>query len=147
MIKEIDFITIKSIWQEHLWPNRKHIMPMSNMRYHDSPNLSISTMYTPIFFAYFIDGNIAGVNSGHNSSRLHYRSRGLFVFPQYREKGIGTELLKYVCRIGKIQGMVYCWSLPRKDALNTYIKAGFERTSDFFETETSELNCYVSKEL
>jgi GNAT superfamily N-acetyltransferase len=147
MIKEIDFATIKSIWQEYLWPNRKDIMPMSNMRYQDTPYIAISQIYTPTFFAYFVDNKIAGVNSGHCSSRFHFRSRGLFVFSQYRGKGIGTELLKHVCQLGKTNGMAYCWSLPRKESLSTYLNAGFECTSDFFKTETSELNCYVSKQL
>ena len=145
MIEYITFLDIQEIWKKHLWPNRKEILPMSNMRYEAIPYTSISKKYTPTFFAYIVDGEIAGVNSGHCSSRFHYRSRGLFVFPQYRKKGIGTKLLKHACYLGRNAEMVYCWSLPRKVALETYLNAGFEQTSKFFETETSEQNCYVIK--
>jgi len=143
MIREIDFDTIKNIWQEYLWPGRQIILPMSNMRYKDTPYLEISKKYTPTFFAYYIDNMIAGVNSGHCSSRFHYRSRGLFVFPEHRSNGVGTKLLEHACKLGKNHNMVYCWSLPRKSALNTYLHAGFEQTSGFAPTETSDQNCYV----
>lgn len=147
MIKEIDFTTIKSIWQENLWPDRNDITPLSNMRYKDTPNLAISYTYTPIFFAYYVGNDIAGVNSGHCSSRFHFRSRGLFVFPQYRYNNIGKTLLEYTIKLAITKNKKYCWSLPRKTALKTYLNAGFEQTSEFFETETSEQNCYVIKEL
>jgi GNAT superfamily N-acetyltransferase len=143
LIKQIAFEEIKSIWKEHLWPAREEILPMSNMRYKDIPYTSISKRYTPSFFAYIVDDEIAGVNSGHCSSRFHYRSRGLYVFPEYRKQGIGTKLLEHVCNLGRDAGMVYCWSLPRRSALKTYINAGFEQTSGFSPTDTNEENCHV----
>jgi len=147
LIKQLSFEEIKPIWKNNLWTDRGEILPMSNMRYKDIPYTSISKRYTPTFFAYIVNDEIAGVNSGHCSSRFHYRSRGLYVFPAYRKQGIGTKLLEYVCSLGRDAGMVYCWSLPRKTALTTYVNAGFEQTSKFFETETSAQNCYVIKEI
>lgn len=147
MIKEIDFKTIKEIWQQHLWPDRINITPLSNLRYKDIPNILISQHHTAKFFAYYVDNKIVGVNSGHPSSRIHYRSRGLWVDPEYRKQGIGTSLLLYTIEQTKKEGKFFCWSLPRKQSLTTYLNAGFEKTSDFFETETNELNCYVMKEL
>ena len=147
MIKQIDFETISPIWKKYLWPDKKEILPMSNMRYKDIPYTEISNIYEPTYFAFYIDDKIVGVNSGHQSSRFHYRSRGLYVDPKFRKQGIGTLLLAYVCTLGKANGMVYCWSLPRKSALNTYLRAGFEQTSDFSPTETSENNCHVRIDL
>lgn len=147
MIKEIDFKIIKEIWQINLWPGRTNITALSNLRYKDIPNLLISQHHTAKFFAYYLDNKIVGVNSGHPSSRIHYRSRGLWVDPKYRKQGIGTNLLIHTIEQAKKEGKFFCWSLPRKQSLNTYFSAGFEQTSDFFETETNEFNCYVIKEI
>lgn len=147
MIVEIDFAKILNFWQVYLWPNRSTITPMSTMRYMDDPYKEIEKIYKPTFYGYFIDDKLVGVNSGHASSRIHYRSRGLYVLPEHRGKHIGVELLKYSLRLAENEEKKYCWSLPRKSALKTYLNAGFEQTSDFFETETSEFNCYVIKKL
>jgi GNAT superfamily N-acetyltransferase len=147
MIKEINFDTIKQIWEQSLWPGRTNITPLSNLRYKDIPNVSISHHYTATFFAYHINNKIVGVNSGHSSSRIHYRSRGLWVDPNYRQQGIGSKLLIHTIEQAKKENKFFCWSLPRKNSLSAYINAGFEQTSDFFETETSEFNCYVIKKL
>jgi GNAT superfamily N-acetyltransferase len=147
MIKHIDFSTILEVWQKNLWPDRKNITPTSNMRFMDTTYIAISNMYIPTFYGYFINDKLVGVNSGHSSSRIHYRSRGLWVDPNYRKQGIGIELLKYTFDLAKKENRIVCWSLPRKESINTYLKVGFEQCSNYFQTETSEHNCYVSKEL
>ena len=147
MIKEIDYSTIESFWQKYLWPDRQPISPMSTMRYKDIAYEGILKNYTPKYFGYIIDNEVVGVNSGHASSKIHYRSRGLYVLPKYRHNNIGKSLLEYTIQLAKNENKKYCWSLPRKTALKTYINAGFEQTSEFFETETSEQNCYVIKDI
>ena len=147
MIKELDYETVYEFWQKYLWPNRAIIMPMSTMRYNDIAYKGILKNYVPTFFGYIIDNTVVGVNSGHATSRIHYRSRGLYVMPGYRNNNIGKLLLEYTIQLAVKENKKYCWSLPRKTALKTYLNAGFEQTSDFFKTETSELNCYVIKEL
>jgi GNAT superfamily N-acetyltransferase len=147
MIKEISFDTIYNFWSKDLWPDRKQINSMSNMRFMDTANLSISKIYVPTFFGFFINEKLVGVNSGHSSSRIHYRSRGLWVEPAYRNQGIGVELLKYTFSLAEKEKRVICWSLPRKSSIGSYLKAGFEQCSEYFKTETSEQNCYVSKNL
>lgn len=147
MIEEIDYPTILNFWQNYLWSNRKNITPMSTMRYKDNAYNGILKNYQPSFFGYVVDNNIVGVNSGHASSKIHYRSRGLYVLPEYRYNNIGQKLLQYTLELAAKENKVYCWSLPRKTALKTYINAGFIQTSDFFETETSEFNCYVIKKI
>ena len=67
--------------------------------------------------------------------------------PKYRHNNIGRYLLEHTITLAKNENKKYCWSLPRKTALKTYLNAGFEQTSKFFETETSEQNCYVIKEI
>ena len=40
-----------------------------------------------------------------------------------------------------------CWSIPRKQSINTYTTAGFIKDSHWFSTETNEENCIVIKKL
>tara|TARA_B110000503_G_scaffold58423_1_gene93433 strand:- start:1508 stop:1951 length:444 start_codon:yes stop_codon:yes gene_type:complete len=147
VIKELPYDTVYEFWKEYLWPERNTILPMSTMRYKDTAYDGILKNYNTTFFGYVINNTVVAVNSGHATSRIHYRSRGLYVMPKYRYNNIGTALLEYTTKLAARENKKYCWSLPRKTALKTYLNAGFEQTSDFFETETSELNCYVIKEL
>jgi GNAT superfamily N-acetyltransferase len=94
------------------------------------------------FFAYMIDNEIAGVNSGHLTMDNSYRSRGLFVFDTYRRKGIGTLLLKATIDQAKLEGAALCWSYPRKSSWKSYLNAGFELASDWGTSETSDANAY-----
>jgi GNAT superfamily N-acetyltransferase len=141
MIKHIDYNDIYPIWKFHLWPDRKsRIEPTSAMVYKDG--YDVKNLYqTPIFFAYIIDDNIAGVNSGHLCSDDSYRSRGLFVFDKYRKKGIGTELLLATIEQAKKSNASMIWSYPRSNSWTTYERAGFTLTSSWEEGE-SGLNAY-----
>jgi GNAT superfamily N-acetyltransferase len=114
------------------------------MQYISGYNIKIYDMYKAYFFAYLVDDNIVGVNSAHRSSEKEFRSRGLYVFEKYRNKGIGKKLLEYSIDLGKSEGCTSCWSVPKKTALSTYLAAGFVQTSTFFKTDTSDENCYVS---
>jgi len=143
MIDLIEYSKILPIWQQFLWPGRIDIKNMSSMQYLSGYDVTIYNRYTPYFFAYYIDNNIVGINSAHKSSQTEFRSRGLYVFDEYRNKGIGKQLLEYTVKLGKIEGCEYCWSVPRKTALSTYLSAGFEKSSEFFKTDTSDENCYA----
>jgi GNAT superfamily N-acetyltransferase len=143
MIKQIDYTEIYSVWSTYLWPGRLDIKHMSSMQYISGYNIKIYEMYRPYFFAYFIDDNIVGVNSAHKSSDTEFRSRGLYVFNKYRNKGIGKQLLEYAISLGKAENCNICWSIPKKVALSTYSAAGFKQSTSFFKTETSDENCYA----
>lgn len=143
MITEISFEEIYRIWETKLWPGRKDIKNMSSMLYNTGYDINIYKLYTPVFIAYKDNGDILGVNSGHQTSKTDFRSRGLYVFPEFRGQGIGTLLLKETINLAKRHNCEHCWSIPRKTALGTYLAAGFTKTSDFIPTETSDENCYV----
>lgn len=142
MIEIIDENTILPYWRL-LWPDRDQIPLMSSMLYKGGYNVSIYSKYKPTYFGFSIDGNIVGVNSGHRTNDTEFRSRGLFVLPQFRNKGIAVKLLHATIEQAKKEDCNTVWSVPRLLSLYTYEKAGFERTSDFFETETCLQNCYV----
>lgn len=136
MIKVVDFNSIYQIWRLHLWPERKSpIEQTSAMSYlggYDLKNMDNA----PTFFAYFINNNIVGVNSGHMCFDRTYRSRGLFVFPEFRGNGIGQLLLEETIKQGHKENAHTVWSYPKISSWNTYLNAGFSLASDW---ENSEL--------
>ena len=101
----------------------------------------VSMDSTPTFFAYMIDGEIAGVNSGHMCKDNEYRSRGLYVFEKFRGKGIGTALLKATIEQAVKEEAALCWSYPKDSSWNTYAKAGFMLASEF-EISENGTNAY-----
>ena len=95
------------------------------------------------YFGAEVDGEIVGVNSGY-FHRLEYRSRGLYVLPEYRRRGIAQELLKATQDKGYEERAITLWSLPRRRALPVYKKFGFKILSKFFDGEYG-INCFVIK--
>lgn len=156
---KVIFKDVKPIWEQELWPNRKSaIEPMSVMTwpFEGSPeeyDMSIMEKYEPTFIIVDVEVSdrgvtyrkLVGVNSGHRTSDMHYRSRGIWVDPKYRKKGVAQTLFLMTAHQGKIEGCEMIWSLPRKTALSAYTNFGFETVGDFIETETSDSNIYVKK--
>lgn len=150
MIVEIDFATIESIWKNQLWPVCKDIRPVSSMTYEKSYYMDVYNLENskPRYFAFYIQDNIVGVNSGHIVNKNEYRSRGLWVNKDYRGKGIAKLLLQKTIQTAKLENCNFIWSLPRKSSLYAYTSVGFEKTSDWID-EGVEFgpNCYVRLEL
>ena len=141
MITTITFEEVLPIWNTHLWPDRQSsIDPASAMCY--LGGYDIQNMTSPTFFAYMIDNEIAGVNSGHRTMNDGYRSRGLYVFEKFRGMGIGTHLLKATIEQAKLEHCNMCWSYSRKSSWKSYLNAGFELASDWEISETSDANAY-----
>ena len=90
-----------------------------------------------------------GVNSGHltpndkgTKEPLWYRSRGLFVLPEWRKKGLGQLLLQRTIKEAIDKGCSHIWSYPNESAISVYLNVGFTQESDFQEAEYGQ-NCYV----
>ena len=147
MITTITFDKVLPIWENHLWPEREsRIDATSAMCYLGGYDL-VNMHTAPTFFAYAIDGEIAGVNSGHMCKDQQYRSRGLYVFDKFRGKGIGTLLLTATIEQAKKENAALCWSYPRKTSWKSYLAAGFELASDWETSETSDANAYCKIDL
>jgi GNAT superfamily N-acetyltransferase len=147
MIKTISFNEILPIWENYLWPNRQsNIDPNSAMCFLGEYDL-VNMTTPPTFFAYVIDGEIAGVNSGHMCKEQQYRSRGLYVFEKFRGRGMGTLLLTATIEQAKAENAVLCWSYPKKTSWKSYLAAGFELASDWEGSETSDANAYCKIDL
>jgi len=146
MIIQIDFDTAKEIWQTHLWPNRQsQIEPSSALCYLTGKYNLENITYEPTFFAYMMDNRIVGVNSGHRTVNSGYRSRGLYVFEEYRGKGIATKLLQSTIEQARKEQCIFIWSLPRHSAWPTYQRVGFELDTAWQKSETNDLNAYCHK--
>lgn len=138
MIEEISYEAILPYWKDSLWPNRKDpIEPISWMKflqgYEDNSN-EVAT-----YFAWVEDGSIVGVNSGHTCKDGSYRSRGLWVNPSVRGRGIGKELL--LATIKKGQDSTFVWSFPKQSSWRTYHSVGFELASDF-KSNVNDTNAF-----
>jgi len=150
MIKRIPFEYIYPIWKDKLWPGRaSEIEPMSAMTwpFEGDPqpiNMSIFE-FEPVFWGVFMDSKLVGVNSGHRTSDTQYRSRGIWVDPEYRMHGISQQLFSATQQQAIDEQCDMIWSIPRKTALKAYTKFGFSTVGDYFGTETADANIYVSK--
>jgi GNAT superfamily N-acetyltransferase len=143
MVIKITWKEIYNIWHDYLWPNRfSPIEPVSAMCYPNGYNI-INMQSIPTFYGYIINDKIIAVNSGHSCpNQNNYRSRGLWVDPDYRGKGIAQQLLTATIEQGQQEGYTQIWSYPRQSSWPTYRAVGFELTSAWETSETSEANAY-----
>jgi GNAT superfamily N-acetyltransferase len=146
------FDTVEQVWRERLWLNRTSaIETHSAMTWpHDGNTLEYDMdifKYPASFFAVWHDEKLIGVNSGHRTTDTLYRSRGLWVDPDYRKQGIAQLLFGATETAAQLEGCSAVWSIPRKTALSAYKHFGFEAVGGFFGTETSDANIYVIKNL
>ena len=81
--------------------------------------------FTPTFWGAFDNAKLVGVNSGHMTLDRLYRSRGLFVFPEYRGFGIGQKLLMKTIAQAIHEKAIVCWSYPKNTAERSYHMQNF----------------------
>lgn len=147
MIKQISFDEIYEMWSKQLWPHRTSPIE-SNSAMIFLGGYTMDNMFTtPTFFGYYDNDMLIGVNSGHGCADNSYRSRGVYVMPEYRKREIGTKLLLATIEQGRKQDCDFVWSYPRRSSWNTYKSAGFELASDWERSETSEANAYCRIDL
>jgi GNAT superfamily N-acetyltransferase len=147
-LERLDFNTIKTIWENNLWPNRSSAIETHSVMtwpYEGNPeqyDMDIFN-YPATFWGAYLDNKLVGVNSGHKTTDKQYRSRGIWVNPEYRKRGVAQMLFLMTAHQAKVEGCEMLWSIPRKTALPAYTKFGFETVGDYIVTETSEANIYV----
>lgn len=140
-IREINFEKILPLWKL-LWPNTNNILQMSSMKYLGGYDISIYNKYYPTFFGLYINQKLIGCISGHKSSHEYYRIRGIYILPEYRNNGYSKFLFKAIIDQAKKENSTFIWSFPKKKSIKSYISVGFQQTSKFITTNTSQ-NCFV----
>lgn len=140
MIKLLTWQEIFNIWQNYLWPNRTTpIKTHSAMLYLNGYDMN--NYAQPVhFLGYFINSKLVGVNSAHSCTDGSFRSRGLWVDPEHRGKGIGQALLRQTIELK--ENATFIWSYPRQSSWNTYNAVGFQLASNWQASDTSEANAY-----
>mgnify|MGYP006277250163 CR=1 FL=1 len=142
MIQQINFETIQEIWyEEDMWGQLAYAPPTNDYLFWNGKEylgqkekrIKDLKYSKPIFYGYIEDKKILGVNSYFHVNDEQCRSRGLYVYPEYRKYGIGTILLKYAIEQNRNKKYKFIWSKPRNTAIGTYKKAGFMITSEPFE--------------
>jgi GNAT superfamily N-acetyltransferase len=142
MIKSLSWDAIEFIWRTYLWPDRTSKIESNSAMVFTSGYDMYNMNTTPSFFGYFINDELVGVNSGHGCADNMYRSRGLWVFPEHRGKGIGQQLLIETINQAKRENADMIWSFPKRTSWKTYNSVGFELASDWQKSETSNENAY-----
>jgi|TARA_B110000483_G_scaffold228301_1_gene290994 GNAT superfamily N-acetyltransferase len=148
--KRITFNEVLPIWEHKLWVGRHSaIEPMSAMTWPfegDPEPIDMSIFeFSPTFWGTYINKELVGVNSGHRTTSEQYRSRGIWVDPAHRGKGIAQTLFALLINQAIVEGCSMAWSIPRKSALTAYTNAGFVTVGNYIETETSDANIYAQK--
>ena len=150
-ITEITWHDILPVWQFQLWPKRQSLIESHSAMtwpWSSESDIDMSIFDQPAtYWGAYHNRILVGVNSGHGVSDTEYRSRGLWVDPDWRCQGIGSELLNHGCEYAQTQGYNMIWSLPRVSSIKTYTNAGFQEVGERFKTETSDLNVYVRRYL
>lgn len=142
-IQEITYEQCLVLWNQ-LWATRvSPIEPTSAMKFsYTSQRLYTDKVGTPTFLGAFVDDMLVGVNSIHDVDETQQRSRGLFVLPEYRGKGIAIKLLKETISRRKPDRCL--WSYPKEEALPSYVRAGFRVITDrIFDATENKWNYYV----
>src|SRR5210317_1798640 len=115
-VSRIDFNTIQSIWKNKLWPNRNSAIETHSAMtwpFEGNPeSIDIKIFdYPATFWGAFLDNKLVGVNSGHRTTIEQYRSRGIWVDPEYRKRGVAQMLFLMTAHQAKVEGCEMLWSI------------------------------------
>ena len=147
------FEEIYDIWHDQLWPGRISKIESMSSLYWKSPRTvikdkTIFKKYTPSFWAIKHGDEIIAVISGFKRDERIYRSRGLYVYPDYRGQGLSAILLRQAILQGKKEQCHWIWSLPRKTALSAYQRVGFKKRGKWLDKEVEfGPNCLATRQL
>ena len=151
-VKEITFEDILEGWKQ-LWPDRKdtpnvstwtlmkecffydNVVIVKDMIDHD---INIKTTEDVNYYGVYENEKLIGVNSGHKTCQISWRSRGLWVHPDYRGRRISKMLLNAVVDSADTQ---YVWSVPKTASIKSYESIGFIKRSD--EIVTAQDKNYI----
>lgn len=150
LFNQISWQQIHHIWQTQLWPDRESAIETHSAMtwpYADMESeFSMGVFGYPVkFLGAFQDGELVAVNSGHLTDPFHYRTRGLWVHPDHRGRGIAQNLFAMLESHARIQGAIMMWSMPRLSAWHSYQLYGFHQVGEPMATETSDANVYACK--
>lgn len=140
-MKNLTWEQVKPIWDTKLWPGRDS-EPVTSMKYLGGYDMSLK-LATPYFIGMMDGEHIVAVNSFVSTGTLEWRSRGLWVDPDFRGQGYAKKLLEHILTFVKHQDATMVWTMPRREALPVYQSVGFLQTSGWIQQDWGE-NCYAA---
>jgi GNAT superfamily N-acetyltransferase len=151
-VQQITFQEILPIWQNKLWLNRvSKIETHSAMTWtytHINQPYSMDVFnYPATFLGIFDQDKLVAVNSGHLTTQQEYRSRGLWVDPDYRGMSLAQIILLATINQAKLENAEMIWSIPRLTALSAYDRVGFKTVGDIINEGVEfgpNIYCYYS---
>lgn len=162
-IEACQFEDVLPIWEKHLWPGRvSKIESNSAMKWQGGIDLELMQAEAKFWLARLRDSElpndqqVVGVLSGHYGGLIDgvrsYRTRGLFVFPNYRGQGIAQALMAAAFTEARRLDYDVVWTFPRKSAMPAYEKMGFKRIGPWIGKEDPRAgefgpNCYATRYL
>jgi N-acetylglutamate synthase-like GNAT family acetyltransferase len=144
-VEEITWPEIFPIWQNLLWPERPHFDKYTTMINNKDIDMDIRrkaqanfALYNGVFFGVKTTdtGKVVACNSGHQCSNTLFRSRGLYVYPEFTGRGMAHSLLAYTAKFAQDNGFEKIWSLPTEKALPIYNQVGYETMSPVEDWES-----------
>lgn len=140
-VQEITWPEIYPIWHQLLWPERVHppIKSYTPMMNNKDIDMNIHRLagdrwqfYNGVFFGIKTTdtGKVVACNSGHQCSKTLFRSRGLYVYPEFTRRGMAQSLLAHTALFAQDNGFEKIWSLPTEKAIPTYESVGYEIMSE-----------------
>jgi len=144
-VEQVTWEEIFPIWQNELWPERPWIRSFTTMINNEDHDMSIKRkaegnfgFYNGVFFGVKTTdtGKVVACNSGHQCSKTLFRSRGLYVYPEFTGRGMAHSLLAYTAKFAQDNGFEKIWSLPTEKALPIYNQVGYETMSPVEDWES-----------
>ena len=142
-VEQVTWEEIRNVWEEHLWPNKKNGVAKANewtWECHKNKlgkDKDMAKNVEPTFFGIWSNNKLVAVNSCYisnkNSFWRYWRSRGLWVDPEFRNQGYATIILTRSKEYAKENYGSWMWTVPRQSAFKAYHKAGFLQKSDWFD--------------
>lgn len=145
-VEYISFDCIRDVWCNHLWKGRQAVEPFQLWSWKtgvDLPFFDPLIAYTtyPQFLGIKEGKKLIAVNSLFESDLEYTRSRGLWVHPEHRGRGLGKIILEATIEHTETE---WLWTFPRKSAMPCYEAVGFEQKSDWSDMGTFGPNCVAA---
>jgi GNAT superfamily N-acetyltransferase len=154
VLEECRFEDVLPIWQSRLWPGRiSKIESNSAMKWLGGIDLELmqapasfwrirtvekEVNETPPRVIAVLSGHFGGIipppvvqNSDSTKLIRSFRTRGLFVDPEYRGSGAASAIMKAALIEAKESGCEAAWTFPRKTAMPAYEKMGFKMVGNW----------------